>query len=72
MKKIKKIEKVWIQPGCLSCGACEFIAPEVFSVEDICYVKTFVDLQQYDKKIRKAAEKCPAKVIKIEEICVEK
>ena len=28
------MKKVWIEPGCIACGACQFNAPEVFEVTD--------------------------------------
>ncbi len=54
------MKKVTIEPGCITCGACEFVAPEVFQVTDICHVKKNVDLRQ-------AAMACPVNVIKFEE-----
>jgi len=61
MKKLK------INPGCISCGACEFIAPEVFEVTDISHVKQGVDIKKYDEKIIAAKERCPVGVIYYEE-----
>lgn len=67
MKKIKKIYRVWIEPGCLSCGACEFIAPEIFHVHDVSHVKKDADVKKYTEEIKKAAKECPAEVIRYEE-----
>jgi len=58
------MKKVWIEPGCITCGKCEFIAPEVFEVLDIAYVKREVDPQAYEKAIQEAAKSCPVQVIK--------
>jgi ferredoxin len=61
------MQSVKIEPGCISCGSCEFIAPEVFKVMVTSQVNSGVDLQQYKDRIRLAAAKCPVQVIKIEE-----
>ena len=61
------MKSVKIEPGCISCGSCEFIAPEVFEVTDTSHVKEGVDIQRYQACIRNAAAKCPVQVIKIEE-----
>lgn len=60
------MKNVKIEPGCISCGSCEFIAPEVFEVITTSQVKD-VDIQQYQERIRKAAARCPVQVIRIEE-----
>lgn len=57
------IKKITIQPGCISCGLCAFIAPEVFEVTDISRVKESVNLNQYEQKIEDAAAQCPVRVI---------
>lgn len=56
--------KVKIIPGCITCGTCEFVAPEVFEVLDIAYVKKNVDVEQYQKEIEAAIKLCPVQVIK--------
>lgn len=56
-----------IEPGCISCGSCQFIAPDVFQVTDVSRIKDNVDINQYKELIKKAAEKCPVQVICIEE-----
>jgi ferredoxin len=61
------MKSVKIEPGCISCGSCQFIAPEVFEVTDTSHVKANVDIQQYKELIQKAAAKCPVQVIRIEE-----
>ena len=58
------MKKVWIAPGCITCGRCEFIAPEVFEVLDIAYVKNGADLSKYHDAILAAAKTCPVQVIK--------
>lgn len=61
------MKKVQIDPGCITCGACEFIAPEVFEVTDISHVKKDADLKKNCQKIKEAACACPVNVIKYEE-----
>jgi len=61
MKKLKII------PGCISCGACEFIAPDVFEVTDLSRLKAGVDLMAHKEAIIKAAAACPVRAIIYEE-----
>lgn len=58
------MKKVWINPGCITCGRCEFIAPEIFEVLDVAYVKRDVDPEGYEQAIKEAAKTCPVQVIK--------
>ena len=60
------MKKVVIAPGCVSCGACQAICPEVFEVTDVCHVKDDADFIKYEKKIKEAAQTCPVGVIEIE------
>lgn len=57
------MKKVSIKPGCIACGACQFIAPQVFSVSEVCRVKKDVDLQKYNQLIQEAVAQCPVGVI---------
>ncbi|HTM06644.1 MAG TPA: ferredoxin [Patescibacteria group bacterium] len=61
------MKKVIIQPGCISCGSCQFICPQVFEVTDRSRVLPDGDLLQQADKIKEAALKCPVKVIIYEE-----
>ncbi len=61
----KNIKKVWIAPGCITCGRCEFIAPEVFEVTDVAHVKNGVDFAQHASTIEQASSTCPVQVIKL-------
>ena len=63
-KKIMSIKKVRIEEDCTACGLCEDICPEVFKLEDIATVIEGVNFADYEKKIKEAAESCPADVIK--------
>jgi len=57
------MKKVIIKPGCISCGTCAFIAPDVFEVTDISRVKENVDFKTCEEKINKAIQSCPVQVI---------
>ena len=62
------VSKVWIEPGCIVCNACEDIYPEVFDVQaDTCIVKPNPPLTD-GLKIQEAAEGCPVEVIKFTKI----
>lgn len=57
------MKKVTIEPGCITCGLCEFIAPEVFEVTQKCQVKNDAPLSSQAHLIKEAAEQCPVQVI---------
>lgn len=58
------ITKVWIEPGCIVCNACENIFPEVFEVKaDTCIIRPGAPLDD-GLKVKEAAEACPVEVIK--------
>ncbi len=58
------VTKVWIEPGCIVCDACEAIAPLVFEVTDsTCIIRPGAPLDD-GLKIQDAAEACPVEVIK--------
>jgi ferredoxin len=61
------ITKVWMEEGCISCGSCEQICPEVFKLEDISTVIEGVNYSDYEAGIKEAADNCPAEVIKYSE-----
>ncbi len=59
-----KVAKVWIEPGCIVCNACEGIFPEVFEVlPDTCIIRPAPPLDD-GLRIQEAAEACPVEVIK--------
>ncbi len=53
------MKKVWINPGCITCGRCEFLAPEVFEVLDVAYVKNGAEIEKNIKEIKEACKTCP-------------
>jgi ferredoxin len=58
------VSKVWIEPGCIVCNACEDIFPEVFDVTaDTCLIRPGAPLED-GLRIEEAAEACPVEVIK--------
>ena len=61
---MKDDKKVIIEPGCITCGTCEFIAPDVFEVTDIARVKKNIQGQYDEKLIKEAVKQCPVSVIK--------
>ena len=60
------MKKVSIVPGCITCGRCEFLAPEIFEVTDIARVKQHKDIEKHEKDILQAVQTCPVQVIKYE------
>jgi ferredoxin len=61
------ITKVWIEPGCIVCRACEVQCAEVFDVRDDGARVRKVKLTNLDARIRQAAADCPVKVIEFRE-----
>lgn len=60
------MKKVWIVPGCISCGTCEQVCSAVFKVTDIAHVKEDALFDEHANEIQEAAEICPVSVIKFE------
>ncbi len=60
------MKKVIIQPGCITCGLCEFLAPNVFEVTDVSRVKKDADILKYEKEITQSIKECPVQVIEFE------
>ena len=59
------VKKVWIEPGCIVCDACETIIPEAFDVQDAtCVVRAGAPLT--DGLRIQEGEACPVEVIKFE------
>lgn len=57
------MEKVIIKPGCIACGTCAFLAPEVFEVTDQSRVKKNAALDIHKEAISQAIKACPVSVI---------
>ena len=54
-------------PGCISCGTCQAVCPEVFEVKPTSMVKSGADFVENDEPIREAAEICPVSVIDVKD-----
>lgn len=65
-----RIQKVWIEAGCISCKLCQDIAPKVFLVDDDkdCIVRADAarHFRAGAEDIEQAVRDCPVEVIKIE------
>lgn len=57
------MKKVSIEPGCITCGLCEFIAPEIFEVTDISHIKKNAPIDEHIEAIEQAVQLCPVSVI---------
>ncbi len=51
---------------CISCGACESIAPDYFEIVDKVKVKKKKVEKKDEAKVKEAAESCPVDIIKLE------
>lgn len=60
------VKKVYIEPGCITCGTCEMVCPKVFKVTDVSHVQKDANLKEHEELIEEAAEICPVSVIKYE------
>lgn len=61
------ITKVWLDETsdeCVSCGACEAICADVFTVPDKMVVNESADFAAYESEIQEAVDSCPSGVIK--------
>lgn len=72
------ITKVWIDPGCIVCDACETTCPDVFEVQhdnETCIIRPDALQAEFTRPITativEAAEECPVDVIKFETETVE-
>ena len=62
------LTRVWVDDGCILCGLCPELAPEVFVMEDDhCWAKDEADLDSNEEEIRQAAIDCPVGVIRFQE-----
>lgn len=60
------INKVWIVDGCISCGLCSDLCPEVFRLDDVAVVKDGADFNNNESCVKESAESCPVEVIKFD------
>jgi len=57
--------KAIIETGCIACGLCEKICPQIFEMKDTAEIKADADFEAHTQAIKDAAECCPVEVIKI-------
>ena len=57
---------VKIENGCIACGVCESLCPDVFKVVDNCIADN-TKVPGNEAACREASQACPVDVIKIEE-----
>lgn len=60
-----EIHSISIDEGCIVCGACAEICPEVFVIDGECHVVVGADTEFFAEWIEQAAEVCPVDVIRI-------
>jgi len=56
--------KVEIIPGCISCGICQSINSDVFTLNEIAHVNED-KIVGNEEDCREAAKQCPVNVIKV-------
>jgi ferredoxin len=55
---------VMIEEGCISCGLCENVCPEVFKLNEDGISEVIAEPEPEDEdNVREAAENCPVSVI---------
>lgn len=57
--------KAIIEDGCIACGLCEELCPQVFVMKDFAEVKPDADVDGNLEAAEQAAADCPVEVIKI-------
>jgi len=67
----RKITRLWIEEGCISCSLCMDIAPDIFKVPDgedcVILPRAAGHFEKKVAEIRLAAEDCPVEVIQMTE-----
>lgn len=57
------MKKLYIEPGCVSCGSCEAVCPQVFKLNRTATVLPEADIEKNKHLIQEAADLCPVQVI---------
>lgn len=54
--------------GCIGCGLCESICPEVFRMAGDGLAEVYADVTpELESSVREAADSCPVSVIEVED-----
>ncbi|BDF57534.1 ferredoxin [Christensenellaceae bacterium] len=54
--------------GCIGCGVCESICPEVFRMAEDGLAEVYADVTpELESSVREAADSCPVGVIEVED-----
>jgi ferredoxin len=61
------MKKLSITPGCVSCGSCEAVCPEVFKLNRTAVILADADIEKNKELIRESADLCPVQVIVFDE-----
>ena len=61
------IKKIEIVPGCIGCGMCETVCPDVFIIDGVAKVVDGATFDGNEESIREAVDMCPVQVIRIED-----
>ncbi|MDX2084263.1 MAG: ferredoxin [Candidatus Melainabacteria bacterium] len=59
--------QVEIVPGCIACGVCQSICPEVFTVTETAFISGPEMIPHCANACLEAARACPVQVIQVEE-----
>ena len=65
MVRKKENISISIKPGCVSCGCCAAIAPDIFAIKGIACIIKDNNLTPYISTIEKAAAMCPVGAIDV-------
>ncbi len=53
--------------GCIACGLCVSICPDVFTIADDGLAEAIANPEQrYESAVKESADSCPVNVIKVE------
>ena len=58
------MKKITIAPGCITCGLCAFVAPEIFEITDVARVRKDAPVEHHIDQVEQAIMECPVQVIR--------
>ncbi|MBI5700384.1 ferredoxin [Candidatus Saganbacteria bacterium] len=59
------MSNVKVNDGCILCGVCESVCPEIFKMGDSTTEVIAGDFNKLEIQIREAAQSCPVSVIEV-------